>query len=168
MLHIRPAMPEDARLLSEMGRTSYPYYFAHLWQNPQELADFVQQEYDPQAIAATLSRSRWLLATWDGAPVGFAKLSLHQAAAVGTIAGTLLHKLYLMPEQTGKGIGEALFQAAEREAKAGGDRCLWLEVLVDNPRARRFYERQGMHYAGATQFTSATQTSVLHILAKML
>lgn len=168
MLHIRPAAPEDVHLLAEMGRVSYPHHFAHLWQNPQELADFVQQEYDPDAIAATLCRSRWLLATCDGAPVGFAKLSLHQAAAVGTVAGTLLHKLYLMPEQTGKGIGEALFQAIEREAKAGGDRCLWLEVLAENPRARRFYERQGMQYAGETQFTSATQSSVLHILSKSL
>ncbi|MVY05736.1 N-acetyltransferase, partial [Escherichia coli] len=54
----------------------------------------------------------------------------------------------------------------EARAKAAGERWLWLEVLADNPAARRFYERQGMQHVKDVAFHSASQQSTLHILAK--
>lgn len=168
MLHIRLAGPEDVRLLSAMGYASYPHHFGHLWQNARELDAFVRAEYAPDAIARTLAGgSRWLIAARDGTEVGFAKFSLQRAAepgGAGGAAGALLHKLYLMPGATGQGCGEAIMNAVIGQAKARGERYLWLEVLADNPRARRFYERLGMRHIRDTTFASATQVSVLHVM----
>jgi ribosomal protein S18 acetylase RimI-like enzyme len=44
-----------------------------------------------------------------------------------------LHKLYLLPDTTGRRYGEQIFRAVEARAKAAGERWLWLEVLADNP-----------------------------------
>ncbi|HAF2460834.1 TPA: GNAT family N-acetyltransferase, partial [Salmonella enterica] len=109
----------------------------------------------------------WLIAFAD-APVGFAKYSLRQSIEPEGHSGTLLHKIYLMPGETGKKFGEQLFAEVIRQAKAQDERRLWLEVLADNPGARLFYEHQGMTFVKEIAFTTATQTSVLYIMEKQL
>ena len=81
---------------------------------------------------------------------------------------TLLHKLYFLPQATGKGYGEGVIQEVTRRARKHGERFLWLEVLDANPQARRFYERQGFEHVRDTVFSTASQQSTLHILGKVI
>ena len=167
MLKIRTAQPEDAALLNEMGNASYRHHFSHLWRNPDELVQFLEQEYSLTALHRSLTDARccWLIAE-SRHPVGFAKYTCHLPIDTDGPCGTLLHKLYLLPTETGHGYGERLLSAIEARAKAAGDDWLWLEVLASNPGARRFYERAGMRHVKDSVFRSATQQSTLHILAK--
>lgn len=169
MLHIRRATPDDIPLLQHMAITSYRHHFAHLWKNPDELAHFLTEEYGEAALQRSLSTANcaWLIAS-AGEPVGFAKYTRQQRIESDNIIGTLLHKLYLMPGETGKNYGEQIFSEVSGQAKASEETHLWLEVLADNPRARRFYQRLGMKHIKDITFTTATQTSTLNILAKML
>jgi GNAT superfamily N-acetyltransferase len=54
-----------------------------------------------------------------------------------------LYAIYTLPEAWGSGAGPALMRAAVEQLRADGcaEPVLW--VLEDNPRARRFYEREG-------------------------
>ncbi|WNN71510.1 GNAT family N-acetyltransferase [Kluyvera cryocrescens] len=169
MLHIRRATLDDIPLLQHMAITSYRHHFAHLWKNPDELAHFLTEEYGEAALQRSLSTANcvWLIAS-AGEPVGFAKYTRQQRIESDNIIGTLLHKLYLMPGETGKNYGEQIFSEVSGQAKASEETHLWLEVLADNPRARRFYQRLGMKHIKDITFTTATQTSTLNILAKML
>ena len=169
MLHIRRATPDDIPLLQHMAITSYRHHFAHLWKNPDELAHFLTEEYGEAALQRSLSTANcvWLIAS-AGEPVGFAKYTRQQRIESDNIIGTLLHKLYLMPGETGKNYGEQIFSEVSGQAKASKETHLWLEVLADNPLARRFYQRLGMKHIKDITFTTATQTSTLNILAKML
>ena len=60
-----------------------------------------------------------------------------------------LFAIYVLPEAWGSGAGAALLRAAVEALRAAGhaDAVLW--VLEDNPRARRFYEREGWRLDGA-------------------
>ncbi|XFU45873.1 GNAT family N-acetyltransferase [Klebsiella pneumoniae] len=167
MLKIRTARAEDAALLNEMGNASYRQHFAHLWHNADELAYYLQQEYSLASLQRSLTDSQccWLIAEAPH-PVGFAKYACRQAISPEGPSGTLLHKLYLLPDTTGHRYGEHIFHAVETRAKTAGESWLWLEVLAANPAARRFYERQGMRHIRDTTFHSASQQSTLHILAK--
>lgn len=169
MLHIRRATPDDIPLLQHMAITSYRHHFAHLWKNPDELAHFLTEEYGEAALQRSLSDTRcvWLIAC-AGAPIGFAKYTRQQRIEPENIVGTLLHKLYLMPGETGKNYGEQIFAEVSQQAKAQEETHLWLEVLADNPYARRFYQRLGMEHVKDITFATATQTSTLNILAKLL
>lgn len=169
MLHIRRATPDDIPLLQHMAITSYRHHFAHLWKNPDELAHFLTEEYGEAVLQRSLSTANcvWLIAS-AGEPVGFAKYTRQQRIESDNIIGTLLHKLYLMPGETGKNYGEQIFSEVSGQAKASEETHLWLEVLADNPRARRFYQRLGMKHIKDITFTTATQTNTLNILAKML
>ncbi len=76
--------------------------------------------------------------------VGEAELWLAEDAT-GTLAGVLVlegswvDQLYVEPTMTGRGIGTALLNVAQRERRDG----LRLWTFASNTRAQRFYERHG-------------------------
>lgn len=53
--------------------------------------------------------------------------------------------IYLLPEYTNRGYGSRLFESAMQDLRQSGYRDIYLWVLKDNQRARRFYEKQGFH-----------------------
>jgi len=74
----------------------------------------------------------------DGKLVGFA--SYGPTAEPGVIK---LHKLYLLPELHGRGLGSCLLQHVEQEVRAGGGRRLILSVNKRNAKAVAAYRRNG-------------------------
>jgi GNAT superfamily N-acetyltransferase len=54
-----------------------------------------------------------------------------------------IHRIYLLKEHKGKGIGHALFEEARLRLKERGLIPLLVWALKDNKKARSFYERQG-------------------------
>ncbi|WP_342322658.1 GNAT family N-acetyltransferase [Kosakonia sp. BYX6] len=167
MVTVRKANTDDAALLSEMGYASYTHHFAPLWREKSELAAFLQQEYSLPVLQKSLQSeaSSWFIALAP-APVGFAKVSWHCAVEDNGPAGTLLHKLYFLPGETGKGYGEQVFAQMVRLAKKRGETFFWLEVLDANPQARRFYTRQGLAHIKDVVFSTPSQQSTLHILGR--
>jgi ribosomal protein S18 acetylase RimI-like enzyme len=60
----------------------------------------------------------------------------------------LLHKVYLLPECHGRGIGSAMLREALRQAREAGYRSVSLYVNRRNARAIRAYERNGFRMRG--------------------
>jgi GNAT superfamily N-acetyltransferase len=59
--------------------------------------------------------------------------------------------IYLAEDVAGSGLGAALFARIQDELRARGFSRGTLWVLESNARARRFYEREGWHAAGAPE-----------------
>ena len=74
----------------------------------------------------------------DGKPVGFA--SYGPTSEPGVMK---LHKLYLLPEMHGCGLGSRLLQHVVDEVRAGAGRRLILSVNKANARAITAYKRNG-------------------------
>lgn len=62
--------------------------------------------------------------------------------------GFYIDRLHVDPQSKGAGIGRALLEKAEA-GLASGERC-WLDVLMGNDGAMRFYERVGYRKVGET------------------
>ena len=74
----------------------------------------------------------------DGKPAGFASYGPTSEPGV-----TKLHKLYLLAEMHGRGLGSRLLQHVEQEIRAGAGCRLILSVNKRNTRAIAVYRRNG-------------------------
>jgi L-amino acid N-acyltransferase YncA len=83
----------------------------------------------------------------DGRVVAFVSVG-----ACGELEGVgELYAIYALPEAWGSGAGGGLMRAAVEQLAADGYREAILWVLEDNPRARRFYEREGWELDGGSK-----------------
>jgi GNAT superfamily N-acetyltransferase len=109
-----------------------------------------QREFFTDRIGRTRQRAGALLVAWlDGAVVGDVYLHCEvpeEPELRRTFPGVpVLNHLEVTPRLQRRGIGTALIRACEAAACERGDDVLLLGVGLDNPDARRLYERLGYH-----------------------
>jgi GNAT superfamily N-acetyltransferase len=133
-LTIRDSGPHEAETLFELQRAASLAAVPHIF--PPEL-----YPYPDDAI-----RERWrtvpgriFVAERDGVPVG-----------VAAVEAEWLSGLYVVPDEWGSGVADALHTAAV-EAIAGAHDAAKLWCLEENRRARRFYEKRGWRPNGETR-----------------
>lgn len=122
-----------------------------------------------QAIGSSLADPsvNWYLAE-TVTPVGFVKVTWQCQIPGTSHYGTLLNKLYFSEGTTGKSYGELIFNEIAEMAKERGSDFLWHEVLKENTRARKCYERQGMTFIKNVPYNIAIQHVTLHVLGKSI
>jgi len=114
-------------------------------------------EESPAHWAERFDVSNWefLAAHYEGGRVGGAAVAL-DTAGLGMLEGrrdlAVLWDIRVAPEARGRGVGAALFRAAEARAAARG--CLQLKVETQNINvpACRFYARQGCELGAIKRF----------------
>ena len=102
-------------------------------------------EADARAfIGERLARqdSVFYLAESDGEALGFTQL-YPAFASLSLAPSWILNDLYVSPEARGRGVGEALMQAARALALANGAAELMLQTARTNAPAQRLYEKLG-------------------------
>lgn len=164
---IRTATLDDAKPLTDLAYTTFWDAFAHHPKNaPDDLNHYMRQAFSFDQIAAELTeeKSIFLIAEIDGKPAGYAKL------IVGSIEDGIdadrpveLSRLYSHQEFLGKGVGQNLMDACFELATSDGYDVIWLGVWEYNPRAQRFYEKNGFRVVGkhVFQLGSDPQTDLL-------
>lgn len=68
--------------------------------------------------------------------------------------------MLLVPGQRGRGLGTRAYRAVERWARRQGSAAMWLAVLAQNPRARRFWERLGFAAVDSRRLRSGALDNV--------
>lgn len=138
IIEVRYITPDDDRTaISRIYEKSWKYAYAGII--PQDYLDSIPAG---QWVSGLDHPDRMtLLCMEDDMFVGtssFGKSRLRQLEDWGEIVS-----LYLLPDYIGKGYGKILLQSAVSELKKSGYEHIFLWVLEENIRARRFYERFG-------------------------
>jgi putative acetyltransferase len=128
-LALRPFLPADAPLLTEIFRASIAELTGDDYNAAQQEA-WAAAADDEAAFAARLADAVTLLGTIDGSPVGFASLA----------GGERLDMLYVHPAAAGHGVGTMLVDALERLARSRGAARLTADV---SDSAQDFFRRRG-------------------------
>jgi ribosomal protein S18 acetylase RimI-like enzyme len=89
-----------------------------------------------------------LIAERDGAPVGYAMVSLSRPSMTWAIERTAnLETIVVLPEARGASVGTRLIDAVKERMRAAGVTHLGLGVVATNDDAIRFYRRHGFQPA---------------------
>ncbi len=135
----------DASLLAEMAWRTFEAAFGPL-KDPADIQAYLKESFSLDQIENELinSDSIFLLAFQEGEPIGYSKLILDKAHdCVKGEAQVELQRLYVETGAIGRGIGTKILQASFEEARAAGQKTIWLGVWEENRKAIRFYERHG-------------------------
>lgn len=143
MIEVRKASSEDYNIIRELAdRTWYPTYLSILSQ--EQLDYMLEMMYSPAAYTEQLSikNHHFLLASEEGTFLGFASYELNYHSETAKI-----HKLYVVPEAQGKGVGQKLLSVIENEALKNTNDKIVLNVNRFN-KAVNFYQKAGFEKAG--------------------
>jgi ribosomal protein S18 acetylase RimI-like enzyme len=167
VITIRQASSVDAKVLTDLAYTTFWDAFAHHPKNaPDDLAHYMRQAFNMEQIAAELSdeKSIFLIAELEGEAAGYAKIIIDNIEDGITAERPIeLSRLYSHQKFLGQGIGQKLMDACFERAIAEGRDVMWLGVWEFNPRAQRFYEKNGFSIVGrhVFQLGSDPQTDLL-------
>ena len=166
-ISIRQASLDDAKLLTDLSYTTFWDAFAHHPKNaPDDLAHYMRQAFSTEQIETELAdpQSIFLIAEIDEKPAGYAKLNIDTTEDGITANHPIeLSRLYSHQEYIGKGVGQNLMDACFEFAMTNNHDVMWLGVWEFNPRAQRFYEKNGFRSVGRHifQLGSDPQTDLL-------
>lgn len=167
MISIRQATVEDAKLLTDLAYTTFWDAFAHHPKNaPDDLNHYMRQAFSLEQIAIELEddRSTFLIAEIETRPAGYAKLIVDSIEkGIEAESPVELNRLYSHQEYLGKGVGQNLMDECFARARRHNHDVMWLGVWEHNPRAQRFYEKNGFTVVGRHTFLlgSDPQTDLL-------
>jgi GNAT superfamily N-acetyltransferase len=135
---VRFAEPADCREIAEVHNRTWQVAYRHAFP-PEVLGGLSLDEREAQWRQRIEDEAVVWVAEMRGRVVGFASVGPSRTEeGVGE-----LYAIYVLPEALGRGAAHELMGAAKAWFGSEGYSTAMLWVLADNPRARRFYEREG-------------------------
>ena len=138
MILLRRAKEEDIAIISDLAEEIWPQtYSAYI--SEEQLRFKLDKMYNRGELLGQLeSGHTFIIASENGKDIGFAGFSVIDAEN----NGYKLHKLYVLPETQGKGIGKILINEVVNLVTKEGGQTLQLNVNRNN-NAKDFYLRAG-------------------------
>jgi ribosomal protein S18 acetylase RimI-like enzyme len=136
MIRISQASEKDTALISKLSHDVWPMAYGHIL-SQQQINYMLNLMCSEVALVKQMNEKHLFIIIYnDNVPVGF--------ASYGEIAPVTykLHKLYIHPEQQGKGTGKFVIHHIINDIRSKGAASLVLNVNKKN-RAKEFYEKIG-------------------------
>lgn len=110
----------------------------------EQLDYMLEMFYSTESLQqqANEKHHHFIIARENGIPVGFASYELDCDGS----SKTKIHKIYILSNQQGKGIGKVLLDYITGKAKGQNNEAIFLNVNKYNP-ALHFYQKQGFEIA---------------------
>jgi GNAT superfamily N-acetyltransferase len=137
---VRRARLEDAAAIAEVHVRTWQAAYEHVF-GAKRLAALTVEQRLPlwRQILEEPAQTVFVAETAEGRIEGWCTVGRSRDAD----ADSELWGIYVLPDAWGNGAGTALMRAGVEALRASGSRDAILWVMEDNPRARRFYEREG-------------------------
>lgn len=138
MILLRKAKEEDLPIIQALAKQTWPAAYSALISVTQ-IEYMLEKMYNKGELLEQLEKGHtFFIAEEENKDLGFAGFSLIDPAA----QTYKLHKLYVLPEAHGKGIGKILINEVQNQVIKAGGRSIELNVNRAN-KAVDFYTRAG-------------------------
>jgi len=139
MISIRVADKADIPTIREIAERTWPISYDGII-SPDQIRYMLDMMYNPDKIGSVITdpNQDFWLAEENGTVLGFCGIE-HGFPEAGI---TRIHKLYILPNTQGSGLGKIFLDQVEKEAKRHGNNKLHLNVNKLN-KASGFYRKHG-------------------------
>lgn len=142
---VKQASLEDVPTVQAVGRATFTETFAE--SNTQEaMKKYLDENFGAEKIRAEFKNpdSLFFIAWHNDHAVGYLKLNSGKAQTEVQHESALeIERIYVIGLYHGKKVGQLLFEKALEIAEKNKKSSIWLGVWEENPRAIRFYEKNG-------------------------
>jgi ribosomal protein S18 acetylase RimI-like enzyme len=144
-MYIRKATITDLKILKEIGKRTFIETFAS--ENSSEnMTEYLESAFTTEKLMSELTNinSEFYFAEMEGEVVGYLKVNFNDSQTELKVSNALeIERIYVLKEFHGKKVGQILYDKAIEIAKNKSLNNVWLGVWEQNPRAIRFYEKNG-------------------------
>ena len=154
MIEIKPISVEEVEELSRVAIESYSDHYLDFWYDGGEW--YLERSFSIPNLRKEFleEESRFYFAVFSGKPVGFFKTRTdRKIEEFGDRRGFEVERIYLTKEATGKGIGKALMEFADEQARLENIEFVWLKAMDTSEPAVAFYEHLGFKKCGKERLT---------------
>jgi len=138
MIRIDKATLADLKTITEIAHKTWPLTYGEIL-SPAQLEYMLNAFYSDAALRKNIENAHeFILAKEADSVLGFASFEPHYENG----DTTKIHKIYILPETQGKGIGKLLIDAIAQFAKENNSTSLLLNVNRFNT-ALTFYQKLG-------------------------
>ncbi|TKC12834.1 GNAT family N-acetyltransferase [Pedobacter polaris] len=138
MILLRKGKEEDMQIVSDLAERIWPATYGE-YISEEQIRYMLNLMYNQGELLSQLEKGyAFLIASEENKDAGFACYSIIDA--VNDIYK--LHKIYVLPEMHGKGVGKILMNEVVNLAKRNGGKSLELNVNKNN-KAKDFYLKAG-------------------------
>jgi GNAT superfamily N-acetyltransferase len=155
---VRPAQAGDAAALGEIHVRTWQTAYVHVFGAQRLAAMSAERRVEQWRRWLADGVDAWVFEDDGGSVVGFVWIGAsREAEGEGE-----LFAIYVLPDSWGSGAGRALMAVGRNALRAAyPTSILW--VLEDNPRARRFYEREGWELDGGRKEEEVLGVAVVEV-----
>lgn len=139
MISLRLATIADVPLIQEVAELTWPISYQEII-SPQQIRYMLDLMYNKSKLETAIAapNQAFWLAEENGRILGFCGIE-HGYPETGI---TRIHKLYILPNTQGSGLGKIFIDQVEDQAKKHGNDTLHLNVNKEN-KAVGFYQKHG-------------------------
>lgn len=144
-IHIKPATQSDTQTLLTLGRETFQETFAES-NTPENMQQYIRENFTKEKLDAELANpnSQFYIAWIGEEAIGYLKVNENDAQTELQEQDTLeIERIYVKNAYHGKRVGQLLYDKAVEIAREKGKSAIWLGVWEANPKAIRFYEKNG-------------------------
>lgn len=141
MISFRPATPDDIPLLRTLAQSIWHHAYPAIITREQ-IDIMLTRMYDPDTIRSELASGVvWKIIQENSTPIGYVSFSMTGPSECKA------HKIYVLPDHHGRGIGRRCLEEAADYARAHNAKTLILLVNRKNEKALRAYRAFGFQVA---------------------
>jgi ribosomal protein S18 acetylase RimI-like enzyme len=142
---ISSASLPDLETIQIIGRQTYLDTFKNS-NTEADMRKYLEESFSEQNLRTEIGNpNSWFFIAWENeTPVGYLKINTGKAQTELQDSSSLeIQRIYVKSSHHGKKVGQLLLDKALAIALSQNKNYLWLGVWEQNPRAIRFYEKNG-------------------------
>lgn len=142
---IREGSIRDLEAIARIGKETFFETFAPS-NTEADMQKYLEENFSAEKVGRELNNpdSLFFIAWEDNTPIGYLKVNTGKAQTeIKDDISLEIERIYVKSTYHGKNVGQVLYEKALEIAKLQEKSYIWLGVWEENPKAIRFYEKNG-------------------------